>query len=140
MDFGKRLREERARLGLSQQAFAELGGVKRVSQLLYEQGDRVPDVLYLDNLKKHGVDVPYLLFGQRSIGATGNRQLVFSPQLLTDIYDVVEEFARDEYGEPLPAKEKRRLFEFLCAALSGSTESHDTEELRTRLASLASGR
>lgn len=47
MSFGSRLRQERDRLRLTQEKFAELGGVKRVSQHLYEQDVRVPDINYL---------------------------------------------------------------------------------------------
>jgi transcriptional regulator with XRE-family HTH domain len=43
LSFGRRLREARDRLRLTQQQFAELGGVKRVSQHLYEQDAGVPD-------------------------------------------------------------------------------------------------
>jgi transcriptional regulator with XRE-family HTH domain len=137
MDFGKRLREERERLRLSQPAFAELGGVKRVSQHLYEHGERFPDVQYLENLKQHGVDVLYLVFGRRSVGIEEGDRLEFSAQLLFDIYRVVDEFARDEYGELLPFEARFKLFQFLCAALSGSTERHDSAELRARLARLS---
>lgn len=136
MSFGRRLKEERERLGLTQAAFAELGGVKRVSQHLYEQGERYPDVQYLESLQAHKVDVQFLVLGRRSVGLEKGGRLEFSPQLLTDIYRVVDEFARNEFGEPLPLEERLRLFHFLCAALSGSTEHHDTSDLRARLSRL----
>ncbi|MCL7660626.1 XRE family transcriptional regulator, partial [Klebsiella pneumoniae] len=41
-NIGSRLREERERLGLSQQALGEIGGVKKLTQLNYEKGDRAP--------------------------------------------------------------------------------------------------
>lgn len=137
MSFERRLKEERERLGLTQAEFAELGGVKRVSQHLYEQGDRHPDVEYLEALIKNQVDVEYLLFGQRFERFGQTQRLDFSPQLLSDIYRVVDEFARDEYGELLPLEERLRLFQFLSAALSGSKSEHDASELRTKLASLS---
>lgn len=136
MTFARRLKEERERLGLSQAAFAQLGGVKRVSQYLYEQEERFPDVKYLEALTAHGVDVRYLVLGVRSVGREAGSRLEFSPQLLSDIYRVVDEFARNEMGEPLPLEERLRLFHFLCAALSGTTEQHDMSELRARLARL----
>jgi transcriptional regulator with XRE-family HTH domain len=136
MTFGSRLKEERERLGLTQPVFAELGGVKRVSQHLYEQGVRFPDVQYLECLLKHKVDVLYLLFGRRSVGFKHGDRMEFSAQLLSDIYRVIDEFARDDLGEPLPLDERLRLFQFLCAALSGSTDQHDAGELRARLARL----
>lgn len=136
MTFARRLKEERERLSLSQEAFAQLGGVKRVSQYLYEQEERFPDVKYLEALSVSGVDVRYLVLGERSVVREVGSRLEFPTQLLSDIYRVVDEFARNEMGEPLPLEERLRLFHFLCAALSGTTEQHDANELRARLARL----
>lgn len=137
MTFERRLKEERERLGMTQAEFAELGGVKRVSQHLYEQGDRHPDVEYLEALMKHQVDVQYLILGHRATRFGPTQRLDFTPKLLSDIFRVVDEFARDDYGEPLPLEERLRLFQFLAAALSGSRSEHDASELRAKLASLS---
>lgn len=51
-DIGERLREERERIGLSQMAFGEIGGVKKLAQLKYEQRGRAPDVIYLGAISK----------------------------------------------------------------------------------------
>ena len=66
-DFSERLREERARLGLTQEAFGELGGVRKQAQSLYESGKRTPDAAYLAGLHRAGVDVTYLLVGTRAM-------------------------------------------------------------------------
>lgn len=63
---GDRLREERDRLGLSQAAFGELGGVKANAQGNYEKGDRSPDAAYLAAVAAHGVDVLYVVTGERT--------------------------------------------------------------------------
>lgn len=64
---GSRLRAERERLGLSQVAFGQLGGVKKLTQLKYEQGVRQPNIDYFDSLRSHDiVDVHYLLTGLSS--------------------------------------------------------------------------
>lgn len=63
---GERLREERVRLGLSQAALGELGGVKANAQGNYEKGDRYPDAAYLAAVSEHGVDVLYVVTGQRT--------------------------------------------------------------------------
>lgn len=63
---GERLREEREHLGLNQGAFGELGGVKANAQGNYEKGDRYPDAAYLAAVAKHGVDVLYVVTGQRT--------------------------------------------------------------------------
>lgn len=69
LSIGERLKEERERLGLSQLAFGELGGVKKLAQLNYEKGDRFPDAQYLAALAKFGVDVQYVVTGSRSVSA-----------------------------------------------------------------------
>lgn len=65
-DFSVRLREERARLGLTQEDFGGLGGVKKLAQWTYEKGDRSPDAAYLGQLWFEGVDVQYVLTGLRA--------------------------------------------------------------------------
>ncbi|MBU9247002.1 helix-turn-helix domain-containing protein [Burkholderia multivorans] len=67
--FAERLREERQRLGLNQTDFAAAGGVKRDAQQNYESGLRRPDSAYLEAIAVRGVDVAYLLTGQRSAAA-----------------------------------------------------------------------
>lgn len=65
VSIGERLREERNRLGLSQPVFAEVGGVTKKTQMLYEGGERHPDALYLAAIAAAGADVLYILTGQR---------------------------------------------------------------------------
>ncbi|CAI8944476.1 hypothetical protein EMIT0P2_50255 [Pseudomonas sp. IT-P2] len=62
---GERLREERTRLGLNQDAFAQRGGITRNTQGSYEKGERNPDSAYLTAVAKAGVDVLYVLTGGR---------------------------------------------------------------------------
>lgn len=69
LKFGDRLKSERERLGLSQTAFGEACGIKKLAQLHYEKGDRSPDVIYLEKASGLGVDLYYLLTGFR-IGRT----------------------------------------------------------------------
>ncbi|MGL4486488.1 MAG: XRE family transcriptional regulator [Yersinia sp. (in: enterobacteria)] len=68
-NIGERLRKERERLGLSQLAFGELGGVKKLAQLNYEKGDRYPDAQYLAALARFGVDVQYVVTGDYSVSS-----------------------------------------------------------------------
>lgn len=63
---GDRLFEERKRLKLSQQAMGEIGGVHANAQRNYEKGVRSPDAAYLAAVAAKGVDVLYVLTGQRS--------------------------------------------------------------------------
>ena len=59
--FAKRLKQERLRLGLTQSAFARIGGVEVNAQGHYESGTRCPKVDYLKKVCMAGVDVTYLL-------------------------------------------------------------------------------
>ncbi|PTT02751.1 XRE family transcriptional regulator [Pseudomonas sp. HMWF006] len=69
MNIGERLREERERLGYSQSAIGAVGGVKKLAQLKYEQGERFPGADYLAALAKIGVDTLYIITGERSAGS-----------------------------------------------------------------------
>lgn len=65
-NFCERLREERERLGYNQADFGEIGGVKKLAQFNYEKGERSPDAAYLGKIASIGVDIIYLLTGQRN--------------------------------------------------------------------------
>ncbi|EAA7554963.1 XRE family transcriptional regulator [Salmonella enterica] len=65
-NIGMRLREERERLGLSQPAMGEIGGVKKLTQLNYEKGERSPDAAYLCAISKFGADIQFIVTGVRS--------------------------------------------------------------------------
>jgi transcriptional regulator with XRE-family HTH domain len=74
-NFPERLKEERVRLDLNQSEFGELCGVKKLAQFHYEKGDRFPDVSYLMQALRIGVDVNYLLTGQRTITTLSNEEV-----------------------------------------------------------------
>ncbi|WP_065760982.1 helix-turn-helix domain-containing protein [Pseudomonas defluvii] len=65
MGIGERLKEERERLGLSQTDFAALAGASKNSQYNYEKGERSPDANYLFAAAMQGVDVLYVITGER---------------------------------------------------------------------------
>ena len=88
---GDRLRQERSRLGLSQKDFAALFGKKNMAVMRYEKGERVMGQEDLEALHKAGVDVWYLITGERT-----------QPDLLSDdakklltLWDSVEPSQRD---------------------------------------------
>ncbi|UVS89094.1 helix-turn-helix domain-containing protein [Burkholderia glumae] len=68
ISIGNRLKEERMRIGLSQAEFAALGGLGKQAQLNYESDARSPDANYLAALSKVGVDVLYVVTGERAQG------------------------------------------------------------------------
>ncbi|HEL3749990.1 TPA: helix-turn-helix transcriptional regulator [Stenotrophomonas maltophilia] len=61
--FGQRLRDERTRLGLTQEAFGALGGVRKQAQIKYENGTRKPDSSYFEGIAAAGADIGYILTG-----------------------------------------------------------------------------
>jgi transcriptional regulator with XRE-family HTH domain len=65
-DFGERIREERLSLGWTQEAFAKQLGIHRKTQGNYESGAREPDSAYLAAASKAGVDIGYVLRGERA--------------------------------------------------------------------------
>ncbi|AOJ94344.1 helix-turn-helix domain-containing protein [Burkholderia multivorans] len=79
---GDRLKEERMRIGLSQAEFAALGGLGKQAQLNYESGTRSPDANYLAALAKIGVDVLYVITGERATQS----------KLPPDVADLVDSF------------------------------------------------
>ncbi|WP_121863194.1 helix-turn-helix transcriptional regulator [Burkholderia sp. Nafp2/4-1b] len=64
---GERLREERIRIGLSQKEFGAIAGMTKQTQFNYEAGTRSPDVIYLMALRSVGIDLWYVLTGERSL-------------------------------------------------------------------------
>lgn len=96
-DFSTRLREERKRLGLSQDEFAAVGGVKLNAQSNYENGHRAPDADYLARLAAHGVDVAFLFSGTRVQPVAENttvRVLTPEQEALLDNYEHSDEEGR----------------------------------------------
>ena len=65
MTIGERLKEERSRLGFNQTDLAALGGVGKTTQINYEKGNGSPDALYLSAVAEKGVDVLYVVTGER---------------------------------------------------------------------------
>ncbi len=63
MRLGVRLKEERKRLALTQQALADLCGVSKRQQLNYESEAQMPGSGYLAEAALIGVDVNYVLTG-----------------------------------------------------------------------------
>lgn len=130
MSFGSRLRLERDRLGLTQEKFAALGGVKRVSQHLYEQDVRTPDITYLMRLKQGGVDTWFLIDGARTAAGAGS-QLPKSAYL--SAFRAVDELARDRDGQALPLAERERLFDFLLTLMQNENSLASLDEIKSHL-------
>lgn len=79
----ERLKEEREAKALNAEAFGAIGGVKRASQFGYEnpESGRYPDAHYLSEVYKVGVDIKYIVTGERD-----NAQLSEDEAHLLNLY------------------------------------------------------
>jgi len=64
---GERLKQERERLGYSQTEFASMAGKTRKTLFGYETGARSPDAEALAVWAASGLDILYVVTGQRSV-------------------------------------------------------------------------
>ncbi|MCP1116924.1 helix-turn-helix domain-containing protein [Robbsia andropogonis] len=116
-----RLREERLRIGVSQEEFAAVGGVSRLTQRRYENGDRDPDMAYLSAAYSIGVDVLYVLTGHRALDTDGQTK-----HLASDERDLLEDFRKmNEAG-------KASVQAFVATCLSASALTVDGQPQRAR--------
>lgn len=75
-DVGKRLCEERKRLGFrSQEKFASACDINPKTQCFYESGRTAPDTEYWLATIKLGLDIQYVLTGIRSVNLKGSANL-----------------------------------------------------------------
>lgn len=63
---GRRLGEERLRLGLNKSQMAQLGGVANSAYGNYENGERPPDAAFLAAIAAVGADVLFIITSQRA--------------------------------------------------------------------------
>ncbi len=91
---GSRLRAERKRLELSQQAMGAVGGIEANAQGLYERGKRFPNAGYLSLIAKAGVDVLYVITGTRKVRTVGT-MTDGDTKLLSELDGLPDEVQRD---------------------------------------------
>lgn len=89
---GFRLREERDKLGLNQTDFAKLVGQSRGSQAHYERDERAPDARYLSSLAEIGIDVLYILTGNKT--PTSMDEVSMEEQKLIENYRAMDDSAK----------------------------------------------
>jgi transcriptional regulator with XRE-family HTH domain len=62
--FGKRLKDARTKLGMTQEAFGQACGRKNIMQMKYEKDQGFPDVPYLLQAAALGIDLNFLITGR----------------------------------------------------------------------------
>lgn len=107
VSFFQRLKDARLNLGLNQTDFAQIGGVTKKTQMLYESGERAPDSTYLSAIAAAGADVLYILTGQRSQPLPAAPPINDRARLAAAIEAVESGLA--ETKRRLPSKQKAEL-------------------------------
>jgi len=103
--FGKKIRSERQRLGLTQAALAETGGVSKATQVAYEADATRPDIGYLSRIAEAGVDVLWLATDRRATSEV-------DWDLVDEVLELIEEWA-SERDKPTTRSERKDLLSAL---------------------------
>ena len=121
LSFQERLREERKKLKLTQEAFALLGGVNKTSQSFYETGKIWPTAEYLEKLRLNGVDIGYLF--------SGRRESVPDWQMLKNAYLFVQQSFASRQDRNYSADELFTVFKHIVEASMGADERVHANEI-----------
>lgn len=112
----ERLASERIRLNKTQEEFGALGGVKKLAQFNYEKGVRAPDANYLTAISDAGVDIYYLITGERAVTKAELKEEINAElRCLADAYEAIDT-ALYEADKILPPNKKRQAAEALYLA------------------------
>lgn len=65
MTIGKRLKEERERLHLTQTSLGDIGGMGKTTVIAWERGTAYPNAEFLASAASFGMDVYYVITGNR---------------------------------------------------------------------------
>lgn len=131
-DYGDRIKSERQRLGLTQQAFSDAVGVSQGSQVGYESGARIPNVHYLAKAAEAGVDPIYILMGKPT-AATALDEIDW------DTHDLILEWVDNWLKNreiTISIQKKMHLVRMFFSKFS-TESSIDTEYIETTLALVA---
>lgn len=102
---GLRIKEERERLGFTQQAFAELIGVAKRTFIDWEKDRTSPTAVQLSALSKSGVDVLYVVTGQRMLSVTSPEQVLCSQKMSPEKQELMDAF------DDMTAEQRRAILE-----------------------------
>ena len=119
MTIGSRLKAERERLKLSQTAFGELLDVGKTTVLYWEKGTAFPNAAALEKAANAGVDITYVITGERSGHHTGKLLAIEEDATVYDVKpkkksqtDSTTAISVDNYAAQIGARleeERKRL-------------------------------
>jgi transcriptional regulator with XRE-family HTH domain len=124
--WGHRLREERLRLGMSQDQLGTIARQSRKSVLRYESEERAPDAHFLEAIAAHGADVLYILTGRREQPA------IEHIKTLTAAIEIIEE-ALAKRRATLPPAKKAEVIALAYDILKGDAQGQEKVERMLRL-------
>lgn len=90
----ERLKSERERLGLTQPVFAEIAGASKRTLIDWEKGVSSPTAVQLSELALAGVDVLFVVTGQRSLAIPVQASLPKEHQALLNSYEMCSVVAK----------------------------------------------
>ena len=109
MSTGKRIREERERLGYSQDAFATFANISRRSQIMYEQDSSEPSAGYFTAISAIGADILYILTGRVDADFEA-KQIEIAEKRNSEVMQLYNELNLEQQKEVhADFKEKKRL-------------------------------
>lgn len=126
---GDRIREERSRLGLSQEAFGDIGGVKKFAQSNYERSKRHPDTAYLEKISRAGVDVLYVITGKRQTSENGPGLIDadFLAEIAERLDQIIQQAGKESRGGADYVRMVADVYNFL--AQQGSRDAETTDRV-----------
>lgn len=127
---GERLKAERSRLSMSQTELAAIGGVGKTTQINYEKGVRSPDASYLAAVAEAGVDVLYVLTGERraaAIDAPAEIDVGFLAEIAEMLEGIVRQAGKRPPAGPDYVRAVAEVYNFL--AQEGTRDAQTTERL-----------
>jgi len=124
---GKRLRQERKRLKLTQSALGAIGGVEANAQGHYESGQRLPRADYLFRIAAAGVDISRVVTGIDS----GNRvEMPVFPSLIASQSELADQDSTSAESVVRIIGQLRQSLWVTANALCEVTRLVDTREQR----------
>lgn len=138
MTVGKRLLEERRRLGLSQEALGAAGGVAKGAQINYEKDARAPDTDYLQGVAAAGVDICYVITGQRRLPVAGSeREMAMLIQAINEVVHGTRPSPVDDEAATATLLQVRDAYQgvYDLAAKKGATPGRSLSAAELRLLS-----
>ena len=133
LEIGIRLREERERLGFSQQAFAEIGGASKRSQVEWEKGAQVPNAEFLAHIASRGADVTYIVTGVRALST---KEMEEDLDRYGMAWETLE-LALEAKGRVMSPAKKRKAAEALFRASKAQMAGASQEQLAALVLELA---